>query len=65
MPAACGDQKKVSDPLELDSAVTENCINSEAFECNCIFGTIVEKPLSKSGIKLHQNLLFIQFTSIL
>lgn len=33
VPGTCGDQKKVSDPLELGSAVTENCIN-EAFECS-------------------------------
>lgn len=33
MPVTCGDQKKVSDLLELGSAVTENCIN-EAFECS-------------------------------
>lgn len=36
--------------------VTETSTN-ESFECSCIFGFIVEKPLSKPESEPHQNLL--------
>lgn len=36
--------------------VTETS-TTESFECSCVFGFIVEKPLSKPESELPQNLL--------